>query len=125
MSRLAVGYVLYLTIAVAVTVFVGRTLYRHGRVFITECFPGQPELVDAVNRLLLVGFYLLNLSLVLLTLRERVSLPHNLAIATFLTDKLGRMLLVLGGMHFLNVAVLSIFRTRARNTPAELTAFLD
>lgn len=125
MSRLAVGYLLYLATAVLVTVFVGRTLFRHGRVFLTDCFPEQPALVEAVNRLLLVGFYLLNLSLVLLTLRERLSLPDNLAIATFLTDKLGRMLLVLGGMHFLNVAVLTACRTRARTTPTELTAFLD
>jgi len=125
MSRLAVGYLIYLTFAIAVTVFVGRTLHRHGRLFLIDVFHGQVALADAVNHLLLIGFYLLNLALVLLSLRSRTQLADPLAVATFLTDKLSCLLLVLGGMHFVNVTVLLAVRRHAWQTPAPLTTFLD
>ena len=56
----------YLSISVALTVWVARTLHRNGRVFLVECFRGNTELADSVNHLLLVGFYLINVGYVTL-----------------------------------------------------------
>lgn len=49
-------YSSYLVISVALTVWVARTLYRSGRVFLLDAFRGNEELADSVNRLLVVGF---------------------------------------------------------------------
>lgn len=112
MTRLAVGYLLYLLASAAITVYVGQTLHRHGRLFLIDVFHGQVAMADTVNHLLLVGFYLTNLAFVLLMLRSRGVLGDDLAIATFLSDKLGIVLTTLGLMHFFNVAVLMRVRRR-------------
>ena len=62
-------YVLYLLVTVPLTVWVATTLSRNGRVFLEDVFAGDERLAHAVNRLLVVGFYLLNLGFVMLFLR--------------------------------------------------------
>ena len=125
MTRIAVGYLIYLLLSVGITVVVGRTLHRHGRLFVINCVHGDVSLADRVNDLLLVGFYLTNLAFVLLMLRSNLYLEDDLAVATFVSDKLGVVLTTLGAMHFVNVAVLMIVRKHAWNTPMEVVTFLD
>ena len=57
-------YVVYLLVTVPLTIWVATTLSRNGRVFLADVFAGDDGLADAVNRLLVVGFYLLNLGFV-------------------------------------------------------------
>src|SRR3712207_7694262 len=47
--------------SVSLTVWVARTLYRNGRVFLVEAFRGNEAVADSVNHLLVVGFYLINI----------------------------------------------------------------
>jgi hypothetical protein len=54
----------YLTISIALTIWVARTLVRHGRIFLVDTFLGNELLADSVNRLLAVRFYLLNVGYV-------------------------------------------------------------
>jgi hypothetical protein len=53
-------YVIYLALSIALTVWVARTLHRNGRVFLIQAFRGREDMADAVNHLLVVGFYLWN-----------------------------------------------------------------
>ena len=125
MSRLAVGYLIYLMLSVGITVFVGQTLHRHGRVFIIHCVQGNVHLADTVNHLLLIGFYLTNIAFVLLMLRSQTVPNEWVDVATLLTDKLGMVLTTLGAMHFVNIAVLMGIRRRAWEKPATIVTFLD
>src|SRR5262245_58118602 len=103
MTRLAIAYLIYLLLSVGITVFVGYTLHKHGRLFLIDVFHGDVKLADSVNHLLLVGFYLLNVALVLFLMRSNARLPDDLSILTFLTDKLAVVFITLGLMHFFNV----------------------
>lgn len=53
------SYLAYLLISIGVTVWVARTLHRHGRIFLVDSFLGNEPLADSVNQLLVVGFYLM------------------------------------------------------------------
>jgi hypothetical protein len=110
----AVGaYVAYLTISIALTVWVARTLVRNGRVFLIDSFLGNEPLADAVNHLLAVGFYLINIGYVALALKYGEK-PSDMAQAIeTLSTKVGLVLLVLGAMHFFNLYVFSRLRRRA------------
>jgi hypothetical protein len=89
---------------------VARTLFRHGRPFLIDAFRGQRELADSVNHLLVVGFYLVNLGYVSLMLRTATA-PDGIASALeLLSVKIGWVLLVLGGMHFMNLYLFSRLR---------------
>lgn len=107
------AYLAYLLVSVGLTVWVARTLFRNGRVFLIDSFLGHTELADSVNRLLVVGFYLINIGYVTLALKYGDK-PTDLATAIeALSTKVGLVLLVLGAMHFFNLYVFSRMRRRA------------
>ena len=107
------AYVAYLTISIALTVWVARTLVKNGRVFLVDSFLGNESLADSVNHLLAVGFYLVNIGYVALALKYGEK-PMDLAQSIeALSTKVGLVLLVLGAMHFFNLYVFSRLRRRA------------
>ena len=57
--KLAV-YLAYAVVTLALTLWVGHTLQRHGQAFLRDVLP-TGELAAAVTKFLVVGFYLLNL----------------------------------------------------------------
>lgn len=107
------SYLFYLVVSVGLTVWVARTLHRAGRFFLIDALDGNEELADSVNHMLVVGFYLINVGWVSLMLSQGTN-PRNLQGAIeFLSWKIGMVLLILGGMHFFNLYVLSRTRRRA------------
>jgi hypothetical protein len=106
-------YLAYLLISIPVTVWVARTLHRNGRIFLVDAFHGQDALADSVNHLLVVGFYLVNLGWIVMTLQTRdlVSTPQSAI--ELLSTKIGTVLFVLGLMHFFNLYLFNRFRRRA------------
>jgi hypothetical protein len=103
------AYLAYLVISIALTVWVARTLSRNGIVFLIECFGHDELLARSTNHLLVVGFYLVNLGWILLTLRFG-SEPQNLAeVLEFLSGKVGLVIVVLGAMHFFNMNAIAKF----------------
>jgi hypothetical protein len=107
------SYVAYLAISLAVTIWVARTLYHNGRAFLVDAFLGQEALADSVNHLLVVGFYLINLGWIVMTLRTHEQLDTLRQAIELLSDKIGTVLFVLGLMHFFNLFLFSRFRRRA------------
>ena len=114
MDNAVIAYVLYLLIAIPLTIWVGSTLSRNGRVFLVDVFDGNDELAEAVNKLLVVGFYLLNLGVVALYLRIGDSVADARAVVEVLSVKMGVVLLMLGFVHLTNVYVFTKIRRRGR-----------
>lgn len=114
-------YSVYLAISVAITIWVGNTLHRNGRVFLVQNFQGNEAVADAINHMLLVGFYLLNFGLVLLTLSEGAKPTEVAAAMEFLSTKIGLNVIVLGMLHFCLMYVLVHFRDLSVFKPAPKT----
>ncbi|MEU4119199.1 hypothetical protein AB0F71_32490 [Kitasatospora sp. NPDC028055] len=112
MDYTVISYAVYLPVATGVTVWVARTLSRNGRIFLADVFAGDDRLADAVNHLLVVGFYLINLGFVALWMRNDEQVGDVQGIFNALSYKLGTVLLVLGAMHLGNVYVLNRIRRR-------------
>ncbi len=81
---------IYLLISVGLTVGVGWALARSGRVFLLDVYGGNAELAQAVNRLLVVGFYLLNLGFVTLTMQTSANVSGAGQGLQLLSVKIGR-----------------------------------
>jgi hypothetical protein len=103
-------YAIYVVVSLAITVWVGRTLSRNGRLFLVENFNGNEALADSINHLLLVGFYLINIGFVSLALRYGTKPVDAVEAVEFLSTKIGLAVVVLGGMHFFNMMILVKFR---------------
>ncbi|MFI9153955.1 hypothetical protein [Streptomyces sp. NPDC053367] len=114
MDRPVIAYVIYLAVSITLTIWVARTLSHNGRVFLADVLRGNEELADAVNRLLVVGFYLVNLGFVALFMTDSGDVSDTRGIFENLSAKLGVVLLVLGVMHLGNVYVLNRIRRRGR-----------
>lgn len=114
-NYLVISYLLYLLISIGLTVWVARVLFKNGRVFLLDVFHDNVSITDAVNKLLVVGFYLINVGYITLTLKEKGTyLPDFASALEFLSVKVGIITLILGGMHFLNLIIFFRLRKRSR-----------
>jgi len=118
---IVVTYLTYILISVMLTIWVARTLYKRGAIFLVDAFHGNRELADSVNHLLVVGFYLINIGFVSLALKTADIINTSRAAIELLSDKMGMVLLILGAMHFFNLYVFSRIRRSARVPRPPLT----
>jgi hypothetical protein len=106
-------YAVYLAVSIGLTVFLARTLQRNGALFLRDVFDDRHELADALNRLLVVGFYLLNMGYACSIMQGYYSDNPVEAVAT-LVGKLGTLLFSLGVFHFFNLYLFHRIRRRAK-----------
>lgn len=111
-----VEYVLYLTISICLTVWVGRALHQNGRQFLAEVLTDR-ALAASLSRLLVVAFYLVALGGVALLLQVDVALASAADVIRAVATKVGLVLLLLGALHL--VAMLALHRMRG---PAAMAA---
>jgi hypothetical protein len=103
-------YTVYVVFSLFATIWVGHTLNRNGRVFLVDIFDGHEALADSINRLLLIGFYLVNIGFISLALRYGTKPTDVVEAIEFLSTKIGLAIVVLGFMHFFNMHMLVKFR---------------
>lgn len=113
MNWLVITYLAYLTISVGLTIWVARTLHKNGRIFLVDSFLGNEQLADSVNHLLVVGFYLINIGYVTLALKYGPGAANGQEAVESISTRVGLVLLMLGAMHFFNLAVFTRMRKRA------------
>lgn len=117
MSDPMVGvYVVYTAVAVGLVVYLARTLFDNGAVFLEDVFD-DARLAAAVNRLLVTGFYMANLGYAAVLLRSQ-EVDGGVEALEVLANKLGILLLTLAAVHFVNLYV--FYRVRRRATAAVL-----
>jgi hypothetical protein len=112
-----IDYVIYLAASACLTVWVSRTLFKNGRVFLISVFQ-QDGLADSVNHLLVVGFYLVNLGWAALLINAGGTPASIGDMVQETVTRIGVVLLILGSMHFFNMLVLYLIRRpRRQNSP--------
>lgn len=103
------AYLIYLLLTYLITVRVGLIFFRNGRIFILSLLQDDAALTDAINRILLVGYYLLNLgyAALMITLWDTV---HNWTeLLVSITSMTARIILTLALIHFCNMTGIYIF----------------
>jgi hypothetical protein len=119
-DRTLIGfYLVYAVVAVGLVAYLAWSLQRNGAVFLDDVFEDD-QIAGAVNRLLVIGFYLINLGFALLLFQLQPGDPDLVSAFNHLVVKLGTLLLSLGTLHLLNMAVFWRFRAN-RTGPRSLT----
>lgn len=114
MNYFILTYSIYLPVTILLTVWVARTLFTNGRVFLIDIFHGNDALADSVNQLLVVGFYLINIGYAVYTLQVFGTVNSTQAVIETLSLKVGAIILILGVMHFFNLFVFFKLRSKAK-----------
>lgn len=106
--------ILYLTITVLTTARVGQHLFINGIYYLKLLF--EEEVANSLNRMLLTGYYLVNVGLVIYT---ATTWPATQTIAAFiaaLAAKTAFILLILGIMHVGNIVWLAWYSAYKNRT---------
>ena len=97
------AYYIYLPVAVALTIYVSRNLFRNGKIFMLDIFNGRENIAQATNKLFEVGFYLMNIGFALIILKIDHMVPDKQVMVEMLSRKIGGFSIYLGVMLFLNM----------------------
>ena len=124
MNFTVITHLTYLVTSITITLFAGHILFKNGRLFLIDIFQKNERLADSVNKLLLTGFYLLNLGYVTLNMSNGAEVINAAHMIEKLSHKIGVLMLVLGAIHLANLFVLYRMRKRAQADETFQTAQL-
>jgi hypothetical protein len=97
------AYIVFIILVVFIIVYVGRYFYTNGRVFIISLLDGNVSLADQVNKVLLVGYYLVNTGYAFLKLQRWQRISTVEAWLSSLTLNIGTLVLILAFLHYMNM----------------------
>lgn len=102
-SKILIGYAIYLPIALFLTYYVSKTLFKNSKIYMLDIFKGREEIANATNKLFETGFYLLNLGFALMILEIYLYKDSYQELIEKLSYKIGGFSIYLGIMLFLNL----------------------
>jgi hypothetical protein len=112
-SMTVTAYAIYLPVVIFLTLFVAKTLFKNGKVFMLDIFRGREEIAFATNKLFEVGFYLMNIGFALLILKMSYAPRDVQSTIEVLSYKIGGFSIYLGIMLFLNLYL--FFRGKSKS----------
>ncbi|KRD07569.1 hypothetical protein ASE21_18985 [Flavobacterium sp. Root901] len=102
-TKILIGYSIYLPIALFLTYYVSKTLFKNGKIFMLDIFKGREDIAQATNKLFETGFYLLNIGFALMILELQLNNDSYQELIERLSYKIGGFAIYLGIMLFFNL----------------------
>lgn len=102
-TKILIGYAVYVPIALGLTFYVSRTLFKNSKIYMLDIFKGRNEIAIATNKLFETGFYLLNLGFALMILKLNPYITTYQSLVEALSYKIGGFAVYLGIMLFINL----------------------
>lgn len=118
-SKILIGYAIYLPIALFLTYYVSKTLFKNSKIYMLDIFKGREEIANATNKLFETGFYLLNLGFALMILEMNMYDDTYQILIEKLSYKIGGFSIYLGIMLFLNLYFFFRGKRKASQTQVE------
>lgn len=109
-----VAYAVYLIITFFITVRVGWICYKNGIHFI-ELELEDKTIADSVNKLLLIGYYLLNLGYASIMIYSWQSISTLSNLLSDISTKSAMIILSLGILHYINLLIIYLARKRKQH----------
>ncbi len=103
------GYILFLIFIFFITIWVGWVFYKNGEVYLKMMLPNDVHLVMSINRLLLLGYYLLNLGYATVTITSWPTILSSGELAFVLCQNAGIIILFLALMHYFNLTWILLY----------------
>ena len=100
-----IAYIIYLALTFIITVHVGLSLYRNGRIYILSLIENE-TLTNSVNKILLTGYYLLNLGYSAIILQTWKTIHKWSELIGSVSYMVGRIMITLAIIHYFNMAMI-------------------
>ena len=118
-TKILIGYAIYFPIALFLTYYVSKTLFKNSKIYMLDIFKGREEIANATNKLFETGFYLLNLGFALMILEIYLYKDSYQELIEKLSYKIGGFSIYLGIMLFLNLFFFFKGKRKASQTQTE------
>lgn len=117
------SYLLFFPAMLGIAVYVAQVCHRHGRIWMLRIFHDDAAFVDAVNNILLVGCYVVNLGYIALCVAQWEPITGVEHLLGVLSGRIATILFTLAALHYQNIAVLLVWSRieQHRKARAELT----
>lgn len=116
MNFTIIAYLIYLGLTTTIVFIVGGILFKNGQVFLNEIFKKDINIAIAINKLLLTGYYLLNIGYAFTVIKFSKEINDLSTCIEMLAVKLGYIILVIGAVHFINIFFLFAFSSKKKET---------
>jgi hypothetical protein len=109
-----IAYAIYAALTYFITVRVGWLCYKNGLHFVALAIE-EEHLAISVNKLLLAGYYLINLGYITIMIYLWETINTWQELVESLSQKMAFIVLILGLMHFFNLTVLYFLSKNGRS----------
>jgi hypothetical protein len=109
MENQLISYGIFLFFSFFITIKLGWVFYKNGEIYLHELFNNQEDYVRSINKLLLIGYYLVNLGKASITIAYWETITTIPDLIRVVGLKLGSLLLLLAIMHYVNVIGLALY----------------
>ncbi len=109
------SYFIYFTLTIPVIVFVGWKCYKIGKIYLLDVLKDD-EICNSVNKLLLIGYYLLNLGYIAISISSWGNINTFSEIIEIVFTKISVILMLIALFHYINIAALYFLRNQIIST---------
>lgn len=102
-----IGYLIYLSLTSVIIIKVGKLCYNNGNIFVSQLIPNHEELCHQINKMLLIGYYLLNLGYCAMTIISWEKIQNSTQLIEIIATKSAIIILTIGFMHYINIFLLT------------------
>lgn len=102
-----IGYLIYITITTIIILKVGKICYKNGMIFVASLLPNHLEISNQTNKILLLGYYLMNIGYCAMTLISWNKIENIEQLVEIISSKTALIILAIASMHYLNIFIIT------------------
>lgn len=102
-----IGYIIYLSITSIIILKVGKLCYDNGNIYVSQLIPDHTDLCLKINKLLLIGYYLLNIGYCAMTIISWEKITTIILLIEIISLKSALIILTICVMHYINILLLT------------------
>ena len=103
------SYFIYFFLTIPVIVFVGWKCFNIGKIYLLDVLKDD-EICNSVNKLLLIGYYLLNLGYIAISISSWGNVNSSSTMIEVVFTKISIILITISILHYINIATLYFLR---------------
>ncbi|WP_177732344.1 hypothetical protein [Flavobacterium inviolabile] len=97
------AYLFFLAIMIFIIVRIGKICYQNGNIFVATLLPNHKELCQQINKVLLTGYYLINIGYCAMTLLNWEKITSLEMLFESVALKTSAIIFTLAALHYINI----------------------
>ncbi len=102
-----IAYSIYVPIIGFIMIKIGWLFYTYGEIYLLHLYHNNQELVNSINKLLLISYHLLNLGYAIISIAYWEKLTNLTEVFSSISQHLGIIIIGLAVMHYNNIFILN------------------